>query len=506
MTVRQRLALTIFLTGVATAIGVIVTVALAFQRFEHEGTWERANGFLGRVVDMYGNLLELQMRDRDDLESLLRNLLLFEPNTRLYLLSNDGTVLAHTGRNSLPPGYKVRMGPVRQAVAVADDRSRAAYVMGDDPEYMNKDTVIAARALTRPVIHQDHAVSGYLYLVCQKEPLPPGRIELFRSSLAGPALASVAAVVLLTSLLAAWIIGTVTRPLRVLSDEVARAGRDGFEGVAQAGADGAVIRGDDEIARLRRGFRALLAQLRAQWDQLRRLDHFRREGVSNLSHDLRSPLTATTACLETLDARWAEDAGRESDRQLLQVALRNTRNASRLVRSLGDLAFLDEPSYQLQTTRLDLGEALDDIVMRFDERARQQGVALRCPHDPSAPMPVASIDIELFERAIANLVDNALTFTPSGGTITLEAKVDGAEVCICVRDTGAGIPPDDLAHLFDRFYQARNHAAPAGGEGGKGLGLAIVKRIAELHGGRLVVDSEVHRGTTVSMFLPRVGD
>ena len=76
----------------------------------------------------------------------------------------------------------------------------------------------------------------------------------------------------------------------------------------------------------------------AQWDTLRRLDHFRREGVSNLSHDLRSPLTATTACLETLAARWASNASRENDRRLIEVARRYTRNAARLVQSAGDLA------------------------------------------------------------------------------------------------------------------------------------------------------------------------
>ncbi len=85
----------------------------------------------------------------------------------------------------------------------------------------------------------------------------------------------------------------------------------------------------------------------------------------------------------------------------------------------------------------------------------------------------------------------------------LEAQAEGAEVCVCVADSGAGIPPQDMPHLFDRFYQARQSVAPAGSEGGKGLGLAIVKRIAELHGGRLQVASLPGQGTTVSMFLPR---
>ena len=98
----------------------------------------------------------------------------------------------------------------------------------------------------------------------------------------------------------------------------------------------------------------MLATLRAQWRTLRRLDHFRREGVSNLSHDLRSPLTATAACLETLQSRWASDEARTSDRQLVEVALRNTHNAARLVHSMGDLAQLDEPEFKLRSQVMDV--------------------------------------------------------------------------------------------------------------------------------------------------------
>jgi signal transduction histidine kinase len=286
--------------------------------------------------------------------------------------------------------------------------------------------------------------------------------------------------------------------------------------MAKAAERASPVAGDDEIARLRRGLRGLLATLRTQWDQLQRLDHFRREGVSNLSHDLRSPLTATTACLETLDGRWAADPARGDDRALLQVALRNTRDTTRLVRSLGDLALLDEPAYRLDTTRLDVGEVLDDLALRFAERAARQGVELRCPHDPTAPTPAAEVDIELFERALANLVDNALKHTPAGGCVTLSAErvagagpEDAAEVQVRVADTGCGIPADALPHLFDRFFQRRQGVAPAGSDGGKGLGLAIVERIAELHGGRLSVQSRRAgaydggtAGTTVTLHLP----
>ena len=98
----------------------------------------------------------------------------------------------------------------------------------------------------------------------------------------------------------------------------------------------------------------------------------------------------------------------------MEVALRNTRNAARLVHSLGDLARLDEPAFQLKTERLNLGELLDDVSMRFAERARQGGVSMSVADDPDQRPASPAVDVQLIERAVANLVDNALKFSPDG--------------------------------------------------------------------------------------------
>jgi len=519
VTVRFRIALTIFITGLLTALGVAATVAVAFDRFERETTYARANVFLSRVVASYDNLLDWHERQPDELNALLRRLLLFEADTQLYLLDADGVVLSSTGNVRLPSGFKVALGPVRQAAQGSKPGDAMPYVMGDDPERMDANAVIAARVLSHSVIRQTDPVAGYLYLVTHKAPLPAGRLELFRSAFAGPALAAVAGVVALTTLMAAWIIAAVTRPLRRISAEVAKASREGLSAAGVEGAQRVLAASPqappppgrlDEFGQLREGFRAMLATLRTQWQALRQLDHFRREGVSNLSHDLRSPLTATVACLETLEQRWASDSARADDRQLIEMALRNTRNAAQLVRSLGDLAQLDEPEFKLHAEVLNLSEMLDDIAVRFAERAAQRGIALRCQHGSDADPPFAAVDIELLERAIANLLDNAFKFTPSGGQITLAVSRcaapagSAAQVQISVADSGPGIAEKDLPQLFDRLYQSRDSVAPASSEGGKGLGLAIVKRIAELHQGRVTVRSAAGQGTCVTLTLPGI--
>ena len=508
MSVRLKIALTIFLAGLLTAAGVVATVLFAFQRFDHESSYYRADAFLQRVVTLHPDMFALRERFPQEFTEFLRSLVLFEPDSQLYLLDSQGTVLASTGEVVLPKGFKVALGPVMEAIG----DTPMPYVLGDDPERMDASAVIAARPLRRAVIRNEVEVPGYLYLVCHKRILPEGRLAALRSTFAQPALVMVLAVVALGTLLAAWVTAAVTRPLARLTAVVSRVTRDGLDkiGAATSPADADALDATsvrDEFGQLSNGIRAMLAALRAQWSTLRRLDHFRREGVSNLSHDLRSPLTATAACLETLENRWAGDEAREADRQLLEVARRNTHNAARLVRSLGDLAQLDEPEFKLRGEVMDVSELLDDVALRFTERAARQGLRIvSTAHASHAPAgaPRAAVDVELFERAIANLIDNALKFCPPAATITLATLASGDEVQVTVSDTGPGIAVADLPHLFNRFYQSRQTVAPATGEGGKGLGLAIVKRIIELHGGQVAVDSAPGAGTRVLLSLPRV--
>lgn len=507
MSVRLKIALTIFLTGFLTAVGVVATVLYAFERFERETTYYRAAGFLERVVAEHGDMLGMQERFPQEFSGFLRSLVLFEPDSQLYLLAMDGRVIAMSGDTPLPADFRVNMGPVKEASGAQP----MPYVMGDDPQSMDANAVIAARPLRRSAILKQTDAAGYLYLVCHKSVINQSSLAAFQGSFVKPTLVLILAVVALSTLLAAWVATSITRPLAQMSAAVAHVTREGL-GDLQTGQ---AISGDvylglpkttpihmgagtDEFGRLNNALHSMLDTLRQQWATLRRLDHFRREGVSNLSHDLRSPLTATAACLETLENRWAQDDAHADDRQLLAVALRNTRNAARLVQSLGDLAQLDEPTFQLKAELMDVGELLDDVSLRFRERAIRQGIAVTADSDSIW----AKVDVELFERAIANLMDNALKFCASGSSIQLAARKQGDQVHITVTDTGAGIAAADLPHLFDRLYQARQSVAPATGEGGKGLGLAIVKRIVELHGGQVAVSSVLGQGTVIDLRLP----
>ena len=502
MTVRSKLALTIFAAGLVTALLVVATLVYAFQRFENETAYRRGMAFLGRVVGMYDNIFDMHEKSPEEFQRWLRGLVLYETDIELYLLDAQGLILAKTGPSPLKPGARVALGPVRESI----ERMDTSYVMGDDPERMDAGAVIVAKPVRRAVAQAGAPNAGYLYLVLHTQQLPADRLAVLRSSVARPAMVGVVAVVAFTTLLALLIIAAVTRPLRALTQAVATLSERGLAtGLAVAPTSPLPAPTKDEFGQLTGAFEMLLDVCRRQWNALRRTDHFRREGVSNLSHDLRSPLTATVACLETLDTRWTGSSERDDDRRLVEIALRNARNAAGMVRSLGDLAKLDEPEYDLRREAVDVAELLDDIVVRFAERAARQGVALRAPAagEGAAAAPLhARIDVELFERAIANLVDNALKFCPRGSTVTLAARRLATQVEVSVADDGPGIAAAELPQLFDRFYQSRSTAAPASADGSRGLGLAIVKRIVELHEGEVAAESDLDVSTRITTRWP----
>jgi hypothetical protein len=145
MSVRSKLALTIFATGLLTALLVIATVVHSFQRFENQTSYRRGMAFLDRVVSMYDPVFDLQERNPEEFQRWLRGLVLYEPDIELYLLDLEGLVLAKTGPAPLKPGLRVAMAPVRESV----ERVDAMFVMGDDPERMDAGAVIVAKPVRR---------------------------------------------------------------------------------------------------------------------------------------------------------------------------------------------------------------------------------------------------------------------------------------------------------------------------------------------------------------------
>ena len=255
--------------------------------------------------------------------------------------------------------------------------------------------------------------------------------------------------------------------------------------------------GGDEIARVAAAFNRMASELETRDAALRTSDALRRQMMADVSHELKTPLAAMRSYIETLRM---PDVALDSERRdrYFETIDRETRRLERIVKDLLDLARYEHGGVVLQRQLFDIERLFKNVAGRHEREAHTKAVAIRIHVDPLADQVVA--DPDRIEQAIENLVGNALRHTPSGGTITLSATQGDGKTTLSVSDSGGGIAPEHLPHVFERFYKV--DAARAAESTGSGLGLSITKAIIERHGGTIGVTSEPGR-TTFTILLPQ---
>ena len=248
----------------------------------------------------------------------------------------------------------------------------------------------------------------------------------------------------------------------------------------------APVQGQDEVAQLAAAFNHMA-------EGLARAEEARRNQTADVAHELRTPLTVIQGTLEAM-----LDEVYPADRENLRAALAQTRTLSRLVEDLRLLALSDAGQLHLHTAPLDLVQFLHQIVKAHRPQAGEQGVSLAL-ETPSS-LPLVEVDRDRLAQVMGNLLGNSLRYVPQGGHVTVRARDEECEVIISVSDDGPGIPPSDLAHLFERFW--RGDRARRQTSGGSGLGLTIARSLVKAHGGRLWAESAEGEGAVFSFALP----
>ena len=287
----------------------------------------------------------------------------------------------------------------------------------------------------------------------------------------------VAAVISLVG--ARWLARGMTQPLRDMAD----AARKMELGVFPAKIE---TRSRDEVGRLAAAFNRMSTELEL-------LERSRRDLVANVSHELKTPITAIRAHLENL-----ADGIEQPDRDTLQVMLGQTERLGRLVDQLLDLSRLESGEVPLHLEPVALSPVVAQVFSEFSVGRAVTDVRL----DDEVPADlIVHADAERIHQVLFNLVDNAVRYTPPGGEVTISARRDGDRIQVEVRDTGVGVPQEHLPRLFERFYRADASRSREDG-GGTGIGLAIARSIVEGHGGRISADSQPNKGAVFTFDLP----
>lgn len=226
--------------------------------------------------------------------------------------------------------------------------------------------------------------------------------------------------------------------------------------------------------------------------RLQRLDKARRELVANISHELRTPLTAIRLLLEMLQSRKHPS----STRIALQKIMTETDTLQQMAQELLDVSRIESGQAAVKLVSTDISQVMESLVERMHPQAKRKEVEINTDILPNTPVLA---DAEQIQRALANILHNAIKFTQPGGTVNIHATADSEHFCIDVRDTGPGISPQDLPRIFERFFRGD----PARHGAGTGLGMAIAKHVVQAHGGEISIKNRPGGGTKVSLTLLR---
>jgi two-component system OmpR family sensor kinase len=461
---------------------------------------------LGVTVVAFGTLLYLERRQstlreldqRLGLEADLANRWLSESYNVL------GRIVTTAGTSpALDPGISAYLEAVRDYLVVTDTSGKI-LALSEAARNLNADVLQQLTVELRAVRLAKH--SGTLDL----GPAGPMRFLAMRVEAAGPEIGGllvatstrevafgpaqllrsmllIAPVILIgAALVGYWLAGTTLRPVQGIMDEV------------EAISDGrslhrrlAVPRSGDEMARLALTVNGMLARLETSFASLHRF-------TADASHELKTPLMVLRAGVE----RALVHPGTPGEiLQSLDETLAQINQMTEMVESLLTLARADEGRAPLAVEESDLRDLLSDVTETAGMLGESTGITVSSEM-PSQPVRLP-VDRHRIQEMLLNLVTNAIKYTPPGGTVHLGLADQDGVVSFTVRDSGVGIAPGDLPHIFERFWRADPARSRTGQHPGTGLGLAITKWIAEAHGGSITVQSRPGRGTLFTVSLPK---
>jgi len=476
------LKISIVFLGLLLCLGLVqiwlsVNSSMAFVRESDQAL----NKHLARDVAKKFEKFLTDTVDLAGIEHLIHDLMIMNPRVEFYLLDDEGKIIAFFAE----PQKKVKLqylnlDPIHQFLA----EEAELPILGDDPRNIGLEKPFSAARLQ---IGPD--IDGYLYIILGGEKYDTASEMVKESYIFKTMSGGFAVTLIFTAIVGLLAFGFLTKKFRKMTRTVKK-----FE--AGDYSQRIDIKSEDEIGQLANAFNQMADTIVANMEELKRIDKQRRELVANVSHDLRSPLASIQGYLETI---LMKDATLSADerKKFLNTIYDSSISLSQLVAELFELSKYDAKQIQPHPEPFSITELTQDVFMKFKPQAESRNINFYMNFPKDLPMVIG--DIGMIERALSNLIENALRYTPEKGTVKIELSRKGDKISIIVQDTGYGIPEDELPRVFERFYRVEKSREKA--SGGTGLGLAIASKIVELHNDNIAVESEVNKGTSFSFSL-----
>lgn len=472
---RSRLSISFVLLFCAIGVSYVSLILWSSDRHYQEIT-QRINRSLAMYIVDRAPLIEQGQVNHKVMAELSALVMVVNPIVEVYLLNPQGVILAQGIPADDVRRRQVNVAPIKRWLAQPEQTP----VLGTDPRSTSGSKVFSAFP-----VGDASKPEGFLYVI-----LGGANFSTLSDSLKGSyslqwAAGAIAALLVFGVVAGMLLFSLLTRPLRRLSRDM-----HAFAQQQQLLPAAEPHRSANEITAISETFTAMQARIIAQMQSLEETDRLRRELISNVSHDLRTPLASMQGYLEVLTVK-DDNLSAEDRTRYIATAHRHCQRLGRLISELFELSKLDAGRIEPNLEQFSLAELLQDVMQKFELSAQAQNIQLTFKAE-GLVHPVQA-DIALIERVLENLVENALRYTPQGGTVNLQIASAAGGVNVSVEDTGIGVHEAELPHLFDRYY--RSQSAAVHSEQGTGLGLAIVKRILDLHGCSIEVDSTPGQGS-----------
>jgi two-component system, OmpR family, sensor kinase len=483
-TLYARLSLTLIGLFLATGLLYILISSAVTERYLQEITQHFNRDLAQRIVADRKLVINGEMND-DALKSTFSAYMDINPSIEIYLLDKSGKILAYSADPGQVKREQVDLAPIKAFL-----RGEGFPLLGDDPRSHDR-----RKAFSVTPVPAGDMPAGYLYVVLRGEEYDNAE-QAVEESYVFKLSASAAAISLGFGLLTGLLLfHWLTRRLQRLSVVMSSFHESEFTRHEPYLIDPAS--GGDEVDRLGAAFDEMAARIIEQWGLLKEQDRLRRELVAQVSHDLRTPLAVLHGYLETLDMKQPrlEPAAQQ---EYVAIALRQSERLKQMVEDLFELAQLEARETKPACEPMAIAELVQDVMQKFQLQAKQSHISLQW--GPPREQLFVMADFALTERVLNNLISNAFDHVAADGRIWLQIEpLAQAHVRVSVFDSGSGISPEDLPHLFEPFYRSRKSGS---GSRHAGLGLAIAQRMVELQGGEISAENHAAGGACFRFTLP----
>ncbi len=463
-----------------------IFLSLFFSRKFYEETAQKLNAELANhlIEEKFKNaspFLDDGTVNKPLFGDIMHDMMAVNRGIEVYLLDNDGgilysVVLDHSDTEK--PIKRIDLEPIKEFIS----KKGNVYILGDDPLYSGKKKIFSAAQ------YEKNEHQGFIYIVLAGKEFQAVSESLFSSyimklGLGAAVLTMVFAIIM--GLLSVWFL---TKNLRAIIFQVNRFREGDFESrITNAE--------QSDLSTLAITFNEMADTIVQNIEEIKSVDVLRRELVANVSHDLRTPLTVMQGYIETLQIKKGSLNDGQNN-EYLDIIKKSIKQLTQLVSQLFEYSKLEAKQVKPQKEPFAITDLVYDIQSKYELIAKEKNINLTTEFIDKTPLVFA--DIGLVERAIQNLMDNALKFTPNKGKIKITINHDNENVTVKIKDSGPGISKEDQKYIFERFRQTEGKHKKSG----IGLGLAIVKKIMELHETNIKIISKPNEGSTFEFYLP----